>query len=123
MFSKLKIITLFAFFIIFAFACNESGNAETNPEKINLNKKLHYTISELDDVMNHLRGDILQSQIDSNYQKLEYLNKLEAHRHILTMNLNKLKFISVDLWNDYENKVKIELSEAKETLKKSEYFE
>lgn len=119
----MKNITLFSFFIIFTFACNESGNTETNPERFQLNNKLHYTISELDDVMNHLRGDILQSQFDSNYRKLDYLNKLEAHRDTLTMKLNKLKFISVDLWNDYENEVNIELSEAKETLKKSESFE
>ena len=104
-------------------ACNDNRTANSNTEKIQLNKKLHFTVSELDKTMNYLRGDILQSQIDSNYEKLAYLNKLEDHSHNLTKQLNKIKYVSVYLWNDYKAEVNQELAKANETLKHSSYFE
>lgn len=104
-------------------ACNENQTANSKRVKIELNKKLHLTVSELDKTMYHLRGDILQSQIDSNYEKLTYLNKLEDHRHKLTNQLNKIRYVSVYLWNDYKAEVNRGLAEANEALERSNNFE
>lgn len=123
MLAKMKILILFVPILILSFACNDDSASEANKEKIQFNKKLHYMISELDNTMNQLRGDILQSQVDSNYQKLDYLIKLEDHRHNLTKLLNKIRFVLLHSWNEYKDEVKQELAKAKETLKRSSYFE
>lgn len=123
MLAKMKILMLFIFILISSLACNDNRTAKSNTEKIQLNKKLHFTVSELDETMYYLRGDILQSQIDSNYEKLAYLNKLEDHSHNLTKQLNKIKYVSIYLWNDFKAEVNQELAKANETLKHSSYFE
>lgn len=83
----MNISVIFISILISSLACTDNHTSTSNTEKIQLNKKLHVTVSELDETMYYLRGDILQSQIDSNYEKLVYLNKLENHRHNLTKQL------------------------------------
>ncbi|MBU2492332.1 MAG: hypothetical protein KJ571_06865 [Bacteroidetes bacterium] len=116
---KIDSILLFFLVMVLILSCGEIESKQTLSKKIILNNELHLIISELEQTMEQLRGDLIQSASDSNYQKLKYLKILEGHRHLLTEKLNKLRYISDNLWKDYESDATNEISLSREELKQS----